>query len=625
MDTHSFGAIELRQFKAVATCCIFFFFHLAKGQEIRLHETFDNTSQFTIQGGSFFSDGSNDYFGIYNEADPVNSSDFGTGPVPSIQGDYVGFATQGNFLTGQDLDAPEGGLALPVSLIFSNIDISGLEDLQFSALLAEDNSFSIDIPDFIDVFVSIDGGEEDLVLSLRGGAFSDFFREDTDFDGIGDGPQLGTAATTYTRPIPGEGSLLTLRIAISVNGSGEDFAMDDIMIFEEAEEDPCLADVTPPMISCQDLTIQLDASGIANITAADIDDGSSDNCGIASSTIDINSFNCSSVGTPKQVTLTLTDNSSNVSTCQAMVTVEDNTPPEPVCQDITVELDASGSASITAADIDNGSSDNCGAITSELDISSFDCTNLGYPMQVTLTVTDGSDITSECKAQVTVVENTPPVASCKDITVQLDASGNATITAADIDNGSSDNCGIANISVTPSNFTCADVGVNTVQLLVVDNGGNESTCSASVTVEGDLVPAVEMTLWPPNHKYQSVSVSGLIQSIAGSCQGLSENDLQIMEVTSDEPENGSGDGNTLDDMVVTDCQTVDLRSERQGSGNGRVYTIKIGLDNLVVGKMFVYVPKSVNGIAVDDGATYIVDGCGTSGRQVSLTGQDSED
>ena len=52
----------------------------------------------------------------------------------------------------------------------------------------------------------------------------------------------------------------------------------------------------------------------------------------------------------------------------------DNEPPVPVCQNITVELDDTGAATIDAEDIDNGSSDVCGIAFLALDITSFDCT-----------------------------------------------------------------------------------------------------------------------------------------------------------------------------------------------------------------------------------------------------------
>ncbi|MEZ5022241.1 MAG: hypothetical protein R2728_03065 [Chitinophagales bacterium] len=65
-------------------------------------------------------------------------------------------------------------------------------------------------------------------------------------------------------------------------------------------------------------------------------------------------FVCSEVG-GNTVTLTVTDNNNNVSTCTATVTVEDNVAPVATCQDVTVQLDASGNGSTTATAVDNGS------------------------------------------------------------------------------------------------------------------------------------------------------------------------------------------------------------------------------------------------------------------------------
>ncbi|WP_040254839.1 hypothetical protein, partial [Psychroserpens mesophilus] len=73
------------------------------------------------------------------------------------------------------------------------------------------------------------------------------------------------------------------------------------------------------------------------------------------------------------VTLTVTDNNGNSSTCTATVDVQDNTNPTAICQNTTVVLDASGHGSITTADIDNGSNDACGIQSLTLDQTSFDC------------------------------------------------------------------------------------------------------------------------------------------------------------------------------------------------------------------------------------------------------------
>ena len=245
-------------------------------------------------------------------------------------------------------------------------------------------------------------------------------------------------------------------------------------------------DNVAPTAVCQDITVQLDASGNASITGDDIDNGSNDACGIASLDLDDTDFTCADIG-PNTVTLTVTDNNENSSSCTATVTVEDNVAPEAICQDATVQLDASGNGSITTGDIDNGSNDACGIASLNLDDTDFTCADVG-PNTVTLTVTDNNGNSSSCTASVTVEDNVDPTAICQDVTVQLDASGNGSITTGDIDNGSNDACGIASLNLDNTDFTCADVGANTVTLTVTDNNENSSTCTATVTVEDNVDP-----------------------------------------------------------------------------------------------------------------------------------------
>ncbi|QTN38522.1 HYR domain-containing protein [Cryomorphaceae bacterium] len=235
--------------------------------------------------------------------------------------------------------------------------------------------------------------------------------------------------------------------------------------------DVVVVDQTPPIAVCQDIVVQLDANGAASITAGDVDGGSTDNCSIASLSIDQNAFDCSHIGA-NTVVLTVTDGSGNVSTCTSTVTVEDNVAPVASCQDLTIQLDAGGAASITAQDVDNGSSDACGVASIAIDNSSFGCANVGMNT-VTLTVTDVNGNVSTCTSTVTVEDNVAPVASCQDLTIQLDANGAASITAQDVDNGSSDACGVASIAIDNSSFGCANVGMNTVTLTVTDERQRE--------------------------------------------------------------------------------------------------------------------------------------------------------
>ncbi|MCG2420552.1 hypothetical protein K8089_16135, partial [Aequorivita sp. F47161] len=246
-------------------------------------------------------------------------------------------------------------------------------------------------------------------------------------------------------------------------------------------------DNVAPVANCAaPFTIQLDATGNASITVGDIDAGSTDACGIATTTIDKSTFTCADVG-PNTITLTVTDVNGNVSTCTTVVTVEDNVAPIANCAaPFTIQLDATGNASITVGDIDAGSTDACGIATTTIDKSTFTCADVG-PNTITLTVTDVNGNVSTCTTVVTVEDNVAPVANCAaPFTIQLDATGNATITAADIENGSTDNCGIATTTIDKSTFTCADVGPNTITLTITDLNGNVSTCTSTVTVTDPL-------------------------------------------------------------------------------------------------------------------------------------------
>jgi hypothetical protein len=100
------------------------------------------------------------------------------------------------------------------------------------------------------------------------------------------------------------------------------------------------------------------------------------------------------------------------------------------------------------------------------------------------------------------------------------------------------------------------------------------------------------TLWPPNHKMVEVTVN---YSMADNCTpsaGLT----CTLSVTSNEPVNGTGDGDTAPDWEVIDARRVRLRAERAGNGQGRVYTITItcwdGAGNSASRQVTMSVPKN---------------------------------
>ena len=240
-----------------------------------------------------------------------------------------------------------------------------------------------------------------------------------------------------------------------------------------------LEDTVPPAIITNNATLNLSATGQLNISPGDVAT-ITDNCSITNTTVSPNSFSCADTGTVT-VTVTATDNNSNSTSEQISFNIIDTISPAIQVQNTTVLLDAQGQGSISVTDIDNGSTDNCGIASSVLSQTSFTCADTGINT-VSLTVTDISGNVSTATAQVTVIDNTAPSVFTQNTTVFLDAQGQGSISVTDIDNGSTDNCGIASSVLSQTNFTCVNLGLNTVSLTVTDISGNVASSSAQVTV-----------------------------------------------------------------------------------------------------------------------------------------------
>jgi predicted extracellular nuclease len=89
----------------------------------------------------------------------------------------------------------------------------------------------------------------------------------------------------------------------------------------------------------------------------------------------------------------------------------------------------------------------------------------------------------------------------------------------------------------------------------------------------EIAPTLEVSvspemLWPPNHKYVDVLATVVVLDNFDPSPTL-----ELVSVTSNEPDNGLGDGDTPEDIVIIDDFTFLLRAERAGTGEDRVYTI----------------------------------------------------
>lgn len=274
----------------------------------------------------------------------------------------------------------------------------------------------------------------------------------------------------------------------------EDFGQGQLILIgtdDAGNADSCafsifVLDDTAPEAVCQDLTVALNNQGFGVVDAEMADGGSSDNCDLMFSSLPVQ-VGCADLGT-SALTLIVSDNAGNSSTCIATLTVVDTVPPVAVCQDATVYLDENGTGELQASQLDGNSSDNCG-YSVETDLEVYDCEDLGQTFEAVLTVTDAGGSTDTCTSLVSVADSLAPQMICLDDTVYLSEDGLALISATNLDGGSSDNCSdTVLLSLGSDTLTCDMSGLTEVQLFGADESGNTASCIATVLVLDTLVP-----------------------------------------------------------------------------------------------------------------------------------------
>jgi hypothetical protein len=206
---------------------------------------------------------------------------------------------------------------------------------------------------------------------------------------------------------------------------------------------------------------------------------------------------------------------------------------------------------------------------------------------ITLAVSDGG-LTDTDTVVITVEDTTPPVISllgddpqtieCGDAYTELGA------TATDIC------CGdiTASIVIDTSAVDTSTVGSYTVTYDVTDCNANPAVqVTRTVNVEDTTPPDISVTvspdtLWPPNHKMVDIVAVVTVSDICDAAPTVVLTSVESNEPDNDQgkpydpQESTSGDGNTVNDIdakIGTEDYEFQLRAERAGAGDGRVYTI----------------------------------------------------
>lgn len=319
--------------------------------------------------------------------------------------------------------------------------------------------------------------------------------------------------------------------------------------------------------------------------------------------------------TPGVYTITYTaTNSAGTAETHRTVTVEDTTGPV-ITLNGTNPLQVECHTSFT----DPGATAN-DACSGSVPVTTLGSVNPNVPGTYTLTytATDGSHAATPVTRTVNVVDTQGPV-------ITIDGPNPATVEChtsyTDAGATAFDACLNASTTVTTSgSVNVNQTGTYTITYTSSD-GVRTSTATRTVNVVDTIPPVITLkttpiTLWPPNHKYSTVNITSLVQSVTDSCGGnLGLGSVIITKVTSDENENDDGDGNTTNDIVIAaDCKSVQLRAERSGNGDGRVYSITVrakdAAGNATTAVFKVTVPKNQGngGAAVDSGPHYTVNG-----------------
>lgn len=249
-------------------------------------------------------------------------------------------------------------------------------------------------------------------------------------------------------------------------------------------------DTIPPEIRTGTDTLYLDNQGLAAIRSQAIDRGTFDNVRVDTFFTIPDTIFCDDTGNVS-IDFVATDRAGNADTQAVVITVRDTLAPNARARDITLFVDASGSAQLNPDTLDDGSTDNCAIDTRDVDRTSFGCDD--FPsVQVVFTVRDPQGNTDQTTATINLEDTTRPIIRGRDTTLFLNQRGVAGVSADQLDDGSSDNCELGPLSLEQDSFRCDDDRDQLVTLSGQDASGNVNRDPVRIIIRDTIAPSLQL-------------------------------------------------------------------------------------------------------------------------------------
>jgi uncharacterized repeat protein (TIGR01451 family) len=343
-----------------------------------------------------------------------------------------------------------------------------------------------------------------------------------------------------------------------------------------------VSDTLPPTFTLRNATVYLDANSGGTLTPYSVmvllHDNVTDSSSIVITLTPSTTFTCAAIGTPQTVTFTAKDAFNNDSSATITVTVRDTIRPVVTCmQDAMVELDASGSVTVTAQSLVTATARGCaftggGALTYSFTnpgteaSKTYACNTTGAHA-LTVYVTDRYNNMSSCATTVTVRDALPPVITLGTSAIVVQASP-VTFTLEEVLAETAatitDNCNAA-LTVTLKDatagsltFSCAS---STGWIYAEDASGNKDSAVFSVTfatIPSATVTARDATVYLDAGGSATLTAYDVVQTVSdGFCvpaADLRNPDLGLL---------------TLDKgtFTCTDVGTLTVTISAQGAGH----------------------------------------------------------